>query len=167
MTPERIIPASYWVTERLAAGQYPGAKDPDEAAAKVARFAEEGVTTFIDLTHPADMMLPYEHLLDGATRVAFPIIDNDIPTEAEMSEILDAIDSALDRGDSVYVHCWGGHGRTGTVIGCWLVRHGATYDEAVAQIDTSRRPLPVYRANPLSPQTPEQHAFVRAWIPGR
>ena len=23
----------------------------------------------------------------------------------------------------VYVHCWGGVGRTGTVVGCWLVRH--------------------------------------------
>jgi len=167
MTPERIISASYWVTERLAAGQYPRAKDPEESAAKVARFAGAGVTRFIDLTHPADGMLPYEQLLDGATRVAFPILDNDIPTEDEMSEILDAIDSALAHGDSVYVHCWGGHGRTGTVIGCWLVRHGATYKEAISRIDTWRRRLPVYRTNPLSPQTPEQHAFVRAWIPGR
>ena len=124
------------------------------------------MTTFIDLTHSAEAMQPYDHLLDGATRTAFPIVDNDIPSVAEMSEILDAIDAALERDEVVYVHCWGGHGRTGTVIGCWLVRHGATYNEAVSQIDEWRRPLPVYRANPDSPQTRAQHTFVRAWRPG-
>lgn len=31
---------------------------------------------------------------------------------------------ALAAGQTVYVHCYGGIGRTGTVVGCWLVRHG-------------------------------------------
>ena len=31
----------------------------------------------------------------------------------------------------MYLHCWGGVGRTGTVVGCWLVRHGRTGDEAL------------------------------------
>ena len=81
--------------------------------------------------------------------------------------ILDAVDSALERHGSVYVHCWGGHGRTGTVIGCWLVRHGSTTVDAIALIDERRRPLPIYRANPSSPQTSEQHRFVQAWSPGK
>ena len=50
-----------------------------------------------------------------------------------MASILDAIDAALDGGKTVYVHCWGGVGRTGTVVGCWLVRHGKTGDEALRQ----------------------------------
>lgn len=32
--------------------------------------------------------------------------------------ILDAIDARLEAGKSVYVHCWGGIGRTDTVAGC-------------------------------------------------
>ena len=83
-----------------------------------------------------------------------------------MTRILDAIDTALERDEAVYVHCWGGHGCTGTVIGCWLVRHGTTPDEAIALIRERRCDLPVFRANPLSPQTREQHAFVHSWSPG-
>ena len=37
---------------------------------------------------------------------------------------LDAIDAELAAGGLVYVHCWAGCGRTGVVVGCWLVRHG-------------------------------------------
>jgi protein-tyrosine phosphatase len=91
----------------------------------------------------------------------------DIPTIAETTAILDAIDEALDSGETVYVHCWGGHGRTGTVIGCWLVRYGTTAGDAIELIRERRRSLPVFDANPLSPQTRDQHAFVYAWSPGR
>ena len=40
-----------------------------------------------------------------------------------MLAVLDAIDIALCEGHGVYIHCWGGVGRTGTVVGCWLKRH--------------------------------------------
>ena len=166
MRPEPIIPASYWVTDTLAAGQYPGSLDPEEAATKVARFVDAGVTTFVDLTHPWDRMEPYEPLLTTQTRLHFPIVDNDIPTAAEMTTILDAIDAALEQDGKVYLHCWGGHGRTGAVIGCWLVRHGSAPDEAIALIHVRRHTLPVFQANPLSPQTREQHALVHGWSPG-
>ena len=38
--------------------------------------------------------------------------------------ILDALDTYLEQDRKVYVHCWGGSGRTGTIIGCWIRRHG-------------------------------------------
>jgi protein-tyrosine phosphatase len=47
----------------------------------------------------------------------------EVPTEAEMIHILDTIDQALAEDRPVYVYCWGGHGRTGTVVGCYLRRH--------------------------------------------
>ena len=65
---------------------------------------------------------------------------------------------------------WGGIGRTGTVVGCWLVRHGMTGDEALAQIVEWWRGMEKARIHPRSPQTREQHAYVRNWAepsPGR
>ena len=64
-----------------------------------------------------------------------PIRDLSVPrSPQDMASILDALDEALEGGRNVYVHCWGGVGRTGTVVGCWLVRHGLTGDQALAQI---------------------------------
>ena len=76
---------------------------------------------------------------------------------------LDAIDEALDAGRNVYVHCWGGIGRTGTVVGCWLVRHGMTGDEALAEIAERWRGMEKRYRHPRSPQTAQQRAYVRNW----
>ena len=99
-----------------------------------------------------------------------PIADVSVPgSPREMSDILDAIDAALRDGKTVYVHCWGGVGRTGAVIGCWLVRHGKTGDEALGQIAEWWRGVQKVRRQPRSPETPAQHAYVRDWAepPGR
>ena len=47
-----------------------------------------------------------------------------------VATILGAIDVALAQGRTADVHCWGWIGRTGAVVGCWLVRHGLTGDGA-------------------------------------
>jgi protein-tyrosine phosphatase len=81
-----------------------------------------------------------------------------------MRAILDAIDDSLDRDLPVYVHCWGGHGRTATVVGCWLVRHGMSGDEALRRIAELRRAYPELRHEP-APQANVQYAMVGNWKP--
>ena len=54
-------------------------------------------------------------------------------------EILDAIRESTDRG-VVYVHCWGGIGRTSTVVGCLLVDAGLDADAALEQSPSAARP---------------------------
>lgn len=44
------------------------------------------------------------------------------------------MDRALNAQEKVYVHCWGGIGRTGIVVGCYLVRHGITGKTALSEI---------------------------------
>ncbi len=80
-----------------------------------------------------------------------------------MVDILDTIDAALEEGRTVYVHCWGGVGRTGTVVGCWLVRHGRTGEEALAQVAEWWRGVEKVWRQPESPETPEQCEYVRNW----
>lgn len=165
--PAPIIPDSYWVTDRLAAGEYPGARDLDEARERLARFESARVRHFVDLTHLADGLEPYDRHLLLAKRLRHPIVDMDVPTEDELVATLDAIDTALAGRGRVYVHCWGGIGRTGTVIGCWLVRHGASPDRAVARIRRWRSPTPRFARYPDSPQTARQLDLVRSWRKGR
>ncbi|GIT00631.1 MAG: hypothetical protein CM1200mP26_23430 [Acidimicrobiales bacterium] len=65
-------------------------------------------------------------MADRAEVLACPIPDMGLPSGGpdEMARILDNLDGALTAGGKAYVHCWGGLGRTGTVVGCWLARHG-------------------------------------------
>ena len=64
----------------------------------------------------------------------------DVPrSQQQTAGILDAIDKALEDGKNVYVHCWGGIGRDGTVVGCWLVRHVMTGRSTVEYLVSNGR----------------------------
>jgi protein-tyrosine phosphatase len=81
-----------------------------------------------------------------------------------MHIILQTIDGYLAAGQPVYVHCYGGIGRTGTVVGCHLVQQGATGAAALAEIARRRQGTPDgYRQ---SPETEEQRRLVLAWRAG-
>lgn len=148
----------YTVADGLIAGAYPGRK------AAVESLEREGVTHFVDLTHPSDPVDAYEPFLVAARRVADPIPDMGTPTDGQVIRILDAVDEARTDGGAVYVHCWGGVGRTGTVVGCWLVRHGLDRGDPVATIAALRAGVPGARP---SPETSAQVALVRGWRYGR
>jgi protein-tyrosine phosphatase len=156
---------------RLIAGEYPGDRDDTSARAKLGALLDAGVTTFIDLTEPHELA-PYDALVAEVARVRgrevkhhrVPIRDVSVPKSAVvMREILDLIDAALDDGGVVYVHCWGGVGRTGTVVGCHLVRSGMTGDEALARVAELFKHTEKYPRRGRSPETDEQEAYVRAW----
>ena len=151
------MPARYVVSDVLLAGAYPGTVDA------VTALEHAGVTVFVDLTHPSDPLDGYGHLLGSSRRVAHPIPDMGTPTAGQMMRILDEIDGAHTRGDRVYVHCWGGVGRTGTVIGCWLVRHGLAAGDPLARIAELRATIASARP---SPETPGQIALVHGWRHG-
>jgi protein-tyrosine phosphatase len=158
------VPDSYWVVEgHLLAGEYPGAKVEADALERLSAFQAAGVTSYVDLTEEDEGLTLYERLLPSATRYTqLSIRDYDCPTREEMRTILTTIDSELDRGGVVCVHCWGGHGRTGTVIGCWLVEHGRSGEEALAEIERLRANTPDAASIP-SPENDQQRDLVRTW----
>jgi hypothetical protein len=147
-------PVHYRVADGLLAGAYPGALGSIESLERA------GVTLFVDLTHPSDPLERYEHRLRGARRIGHPIPDMGTPTAGHVIQILDEIDDARSLGETAYVHCWGGVGRTGTVVGCWLVRHGLDRGDPIATIAELRAPIAGERP---SPETRGQIALVRGW----
>ena len=81
-----------------------------------------------------------------------------------MTAILDAIDESLAAGKPTYIHCWGGVGRTGTVVGCWLLRHGLAEPSSVLDVLMRLRNQDQERGQRMSPETGEQQKFVRQWL---
>jgi len=151
------VPGRYGVDDGLLAGGYPGTPEA------VSALERHGVALFVDLTHPSDPLPDYGPWLVAGRRLRHPIPDMGTPTAGHMMRILDDIDAARDAGGTVYVHCWGGVGRTGTVVGCWLRRHGLDDGDPIARIAELRTGITGERS---SPETPEQAELVRGWRRG-
>ena len=163
---------AFWVEKGdLLAGEYPFSPDkPDRARHKVRMLVDAGVDSFVDLTSPDDLnvMQPYLDLLREEAEKAgrpqpnyrrFPILDTGTITREGYDEILDYIQSEIDAGKVVYVHCWGGKGRTCTVIGCRLIDGGLDYDAAIAELHRLR--AGTKKADHDIPDTPAQHRVLR------
>jgi Dual specificity phosphatase, catalytic domain len=175
-TRPRPFPNSYWVTDTLLAGEYPGALDPALAKAKVIQLLSCGVSYLIDLTEPwdgrGDGLQPYHPFLPdrtiGGTAITYcpcPIPDINVPrSRQDMIAILDSIDHATANGCVVYVHCWGGVGRTGVVVGCYLVRYGMTGGAALATVHRLWHTTDKsHTRRVFSPETLAQQEWVRTW----
>jgi len=165
------ITESYWVEENhFLAGEYPGAYNSDSTRRRLDAFLEAGVNAFIDLTFPHELA-PYENILKEQAKFykvnvsyyRFPVFDHAVPSATTMTFILDTMDEIINDGGCVYVHCWGGVGRTGTVVGCYLVRHGNTNQQALAQVNRLFKTRPVNSYFSHSPETQEQIDFVLNW----
>ncbi len=159
---------AWWVRPgRLLAGEYPGHRDPAKAETKINLLVDAGIRTFIDLTTPADRLVDYEPVMTKTAtnrslvvrRQSFPIPDLDVVDAGTYERIIAAIEQSLTRG-GVYVHCWGGVGRTGTVIGCLLSDQGLKYDQVIERLSVLRRET--HKAGRPIPETAAQHEVIRA-----
>jgi hypothetical protein len=166
---------AYWVTDRLLAGAYPSSDQGEAAAAEKRRaLLDANVTSFVDLTEKGERgrggkrLERYDHLMvdDGKLRGLTvrherkPIEDNSVVSLDEYDEILRYIRAEIDARRTVYVHCWGGKGRTGTVVGAWLIENdGLDYEGALDRMHRLRRGT--QHADHRVPDTEEQHDVLR------
>ena len=62
-----------------------------------------------------------------------PIDDYDIPRTLQFLQDLDRVVAYLQAGQDVYIHCQGGHGRTGMALAALTVRLAKVSPEAALQ----------------------------------
>ena len=123
----------------------PGRRKPDRHAgdaAHVAAAAERARVT-VDFGH-------------------CPIPDLGVPNLEALETVVADLTRRLKAGQVVYLHCWGGRGRAGTVGACVVGRlYGLRGEEALARTD---RALSTREDTGRSPETEEQRALVTAFL---
>ena len=163
-------PDCYWVEPgKFLAGEYPGHVGDAGAREKLRALVAAGICVFVDLTEAGEQELrPYAPLLEEWRATygelsyhRLPIRDVSVPAVSRMREIQTVINESLAAGRPVYVHCWGGTGRTGTVVGCWLVEQGRAAKDPIRTLKELRAKCAKWWRS--SPDTTEQERFVRGW----
>ena len=168
----RPIPNSYWPTPLLLACEFPW--DPREQYnSKIDALLKAGIRTFIDLTERGELQSYDEVLGQRAMQQGidpsmveyhcFPIRDRGLPTSLQLvHQVMNVLEDNERRGRISAIHCRGGVGRTGTLVGCWLVHSHIAKDgrEALSIVDALWKTVPKSKRISHSPETGAQYDFV-------
>lgn len=145
--------------------------------AKVQRLMEAG-----GVTHMVCLMEEQEHREEEQEQASRPTLslppslqilslptpDKSVATDEAVKGLINDIlvrltDSTLPAPPVMYIHCWGGHGRTGTIVALLLgIMYDVSADDALALCNAyhAQRRYPG-RRQWTSPQTSSQYAQVR------
>jgi len=168
---------SYWLEpNRILCGEYPRDFDDLEDHEGMSAILGAGARVFLDLTEEGELK-PYTSIaLENADKLGIdrgelefhrhPIRDVSVPRDQdEMRAILRRIRLARHQHKTVYLHCWGGRGRTGTVAGCALRDLFGLDGEEALSLLKDRWQACAKSEHSESPETEEQRGFVRSFNP--
>lgn len=96
-----------------------------------------------------------------------PIVDGAVATDSAMHYLVDDCGMRVSRGERLYIHCWGGHGRTGTLVAILIGRlYGLPHAAALQYCQACHDSRACYQ-NVRSPQTQAQRhqVGIMAFLP--
>ncbi|KAL9643148.1 hypothetical protein ABK040_001637 [Willaertia magna] len=132
--------SNWLIPNHILLGGYPrGSKE-------VKSILSAGTTTFVNLVEEHEMLRcgPFYYAsalkkkstqLLNLNYVTFPIRDKNIEDDKKVMEIINLLIQLVQSGEVLYIHCVGGHGRTGTLASILLGKlFNISADEALAWV---------------------------------
>lgn len=153
--------SNWLVPGRVLCGDQPYTLDKAEGRAGVAAC---GVTTIVCLRTKSEMASGKNSYVSSMTKllgkqvakfVSFPIVDQNVADDDLVSEFIEQLLGRIAGGEVLYIHCHGGHGRTGTICSLLLGRlYGLSGEDALTWYKRlhNMRSSPVFTAPLFPPQ---------------
>jgi len=143
----------WWViSSKLAGVRKPTSEELNE-------LRKAGIGAIISVFHdPSDLSL-YQQM--GIPYLWLPIAVDSVPSQAQIQEFQNFIDSQNLLNHAVAIHCSTGIHRTGTMLATYLIRAGLSYESAMKAILNSNPSveLPEIQATFLQRMAHEQFGF--------
>jgi protein-tyrosine phosphatase len=139
------------VTEQLFFGKYP-CEEVLQACITLQ------IKTIVDLTHSEDHLTPY-HVPEGMTRICFPIPDMSTAKDNATVTFISTLVESSKQG-AMYIHCLGGHGRSGLIMsllyGRLFAKNGEESLAVIKESHSKRQTMHPKMRKLGSPQTKAQ-----------
>lgn len=137
--------------------EYPDGDKPSAARPEVRPYFRDVQKIMADKEN-------HKELISTVTNVTFehlPIKDMNVTADYMVLKLAKKLVEFYHRGEVLYIHCWGGHGRTGVVVCLMLhLMYGLTADEAMTYCEHVHK-IRQSATYATSPQTKEQMDQVR------
>ncbi|BAA30846.1 protein-tyrosine phosphatase family protein [Pyrococcus horikoshii] len=102
-----------FIDENVAFGRMPYEDEIDELVEKF--------DAFVVLVEDFELVYDIEELKKKVDVLHSPIPDFTAPSLSQLYKIVKWIEEKVKEGKKVYIHCYGGSGRSGTVAVAWLM----------------------------------------------
>lgn len=120
------------IKDRLWVGAYPGNKEEKQHKEIVTSILDAGINTFVCLQTPEELkrFRSYQSLLPKTCEwFNWPIVDRKTASDKQMMKWCSTLYAWIqkDSQKKIYLHCWGGKGRSATMLCLLLSRLHTTW----------------------------------------